>query len=330
MFPNVRLMIAAMFVSVFALSCGFGVFAEFRVNHEPLVRLPAVSGPLQLAANYAAPLLVAASTRSSFDARTLAPEPPSGAVATDAVMPKLAFQESVPQDAMPQKSTPQESTPQESTPQESAPQESAPQDAAPRGEAEPSAPVAVAPPETAPASTPDVVGSITAQSLPQNTQTPDSGPDANKEAATDTNKNALDTGTEDAAADPASEPPATEPSTPDRAIQGADTTPETVVTKGKRPVARIARRIFAPRRVAVAAYRPRRSRPRIIARSVVQLAEPAFAFPPPEFQAAAQPAPQAARRQVLVRRYAVRRAIAKRIVGKQTAIGGPFVRPPGQ
>jgi len=47
MFPNVRLQIAALFVSVVALSFGFGVFAAFRVNHEPLVQVPAAA-PLQL------------------------------------------------------------------------------------------------------------------------------------------------------------------------------------------------------------------------------------------------------------------------------------------
>ena len=41
MFPNVRLQIVALFVSVVALSFGFGVFAAFRVNHEPLVQVPA-------------------------------------------------------------------------------------------------------------------------------------------------------------------------------------------------------------------------------------------------------------------------------------------------
>ncbi len=50
MFPNIRLMIAAIVASIVALSCGFGVFAAFRVNHEPLVRLPPVSAPLQLIA----------------------------------------------------------------------------------------------------------------------------------------------------------------------------------------------------------------------------------------------------------------------------------------
>ncbi len=62
MFPNVRLMIAAIFVSVVALGGGFGVFAAFRVNHEPLVRLQAATAPLQLAADHTAalPMRVAA------------------------------------------------------------------------------------------------------------------------------------------------------------------------------------------------------------------------------------------------------------------------------
>jgi hypothetical protein len=55
MFPNVRLQIVALFVSVVALSFGFGVFAAFRVNHEPLGQLPASAAPLQLVAENAAP-----------------------------------------------------------------------------------------------------------------------------------------------------------------------------------------------------------------------------------------------------------------------------------
>jgi hypothetical protein len=55
MFPNVRLQIVALFVSVVALSFGFGVFAAFRVNHEPLDQLPASAAPLQLFAENAAP-----------------------------------------------------------------------------------------------------------------------------------------------------------------------------------------------------------------------------------------------------------------------------------
>jgi hypothetical protein len=51
MFPNIRLMIAAVVASIVALGCGFSLFAEFRVSHEPLGRMPATSPPLQFAAS---------------------------------------------------------------------------------------------------------------------------------------------------------------------------------------------------------------------------------------------------------------------------------------
>jgi hypothetical protein len=57
MLPNVRLMIAALLVSVVALSCGFGTFAVFRVSHEPFAHLPAPMMPPQLVAENAAPPL---------------------------------------------------------------------------------------------------------------------------------------------------------------------------------------------------------------------------------------------------------------------------------
>jgi hypothetical protein len=62
MFPNVRLLVAAMIGSVVALSCGFGIFAALRVNHEPLARLPSGSAPLQLLASISPspPIAVAA------------------------------------------------------------------------------------------------------------------------------------------------------------------------------------------------------------------------------------------------------------------------------
>lgn len=73
MFPNVRLMIAAVAASVVALSCGFGVFAAFRVNHEPLARLQSV--PLQLVVGNAAPqsLRLAAIASDEHAARPSAP-----------------------------------------------------------------------------------------------------------------------------------------------------------------------------------------------------------------------------------------------------------------
>ncbi|MGA8819007.1 MAG: hypothetical protein WB624_17045, partial [Xanthobacteraceae bacterium] len=51
MFPNVRLLLGALVASVVALTCGFGLFAAFRVNHEPLSRLPVGTAPAQFVAN---------------------------------------------------------------------------------------------------------------------------------------------------------------------------------------------------------------------------------------------------------------------------------------
>lgn len=68
MFPNFRLLVGAVIASVVALSCGFGLFAAFRINHEPLGRLPADTAPLQLVANeVAAPV---AAWGASIDARS--------------------------------------------------------------------------------------------------------------------------------------------------------------------------------------------------------------------------------------------------------------------
>jgi hypothetical protein len=69
MFPNVRLMIAAVAASVLALCCGFAMFAAFRVNHEPLSRLTAGNAPLQLAADSAAPSAATLPAGQPFGAR---------------------------------------------------------------------------------------------------------------------------------------------------------------------------------------------------------------------------------------------------------------------
>jgi hypothetical protein len=55
MFPNVRLMIAAIVASTLGMSCGLGVFAVFRVNHDPFARLPNAAPPLQLASSNTSP-----------------------------------------------------------------------------------------------------------------------------------------------------------------------------------------------------------------------------------------------------------------------------------
>ena len=86
MFPNVRLMIAAIITSIVALSCGFGVFAAFRVNHEPLVRLPPVTAPLQLIAGNAASFVVVAA--EPFDRRFQTSPPRRAARPTEPPTPQ--------------------------------------------------------------------------------------------------------------------------------------------------------------------------------------------------------------------------------------------------
>lgn len=84
MFPNVRLMIGALLASVVVLCCGFGIFAAFRVNHEPLSRLPANTAALQLVAHevagspsaWGAPVVTGSVRELPIDAETAnAPRP---------------------------------------------------------------------------------------------------------------------------------------------------------------------------------------------------------------------------------------------------------------
>ena len=49
MFPNVRLLVVAVLAAIAGIGCGLGLFATFRVNHEPLARFAEGSSPLQLA-----------------------------------------------------------------------------------------------------------------------------------------------------------------------------------------------------------------------------------------------------------------------------------------
>jgi hypothetical protein len=93
MFPNVRLMIAATLASVVALVCGFGAFAAFQVNHEPLVRLPSASAPLQLSAdNAATPMAYAA---EPFARRFQISEAKNAAEAIDGLARKIDHREGI-------------------------------------------------------------------------------------------------------------------------------------------------------------------------------------------------------------------------------------------
>lgn len=68
MFPNVRLLIGALFITVLVLSGEFGVFAALRVNREPLSRLTSQSAPLQFAAGKNAPRAVPVSWSAPLNA----------------------------------------------------------------------------------------------------------------------------------------------------------------------------------------------------------------------------------------------------------------------
>lgn len=106
MFPNVRLLIGALFASFVALSCGFGVFAAFRVNHDPLSRLPGSAASLQLVADEGAQPrptwgvsvqsgsgatpAVAALIHAPMPVRHAAIEPPAASASSPATMDAVA------------------------------------------------------------------------------------------------------------------------------------------------------------------------------------------------------------------------------------------------
>jgi hypothetical protein len=83
MFPNVRLMIAAMLASVVALVCGFGMFAVFRVSHEPFARSPAATASLRLVADNAAYSSTGLASGVPFDRRLQVAAEPSVGATTD-------------------------------------------------------------------------------------------------------------------------------------------------------------------------------------------------------------------------------------------------------
>jgi hypothetical protein len=56
MFLNARLLVVAVLAAIAGITCGLGLFATFRVNHEPLARFSEGGPPLQLAFDKLAPL----------------------------------------------------------------------------------------------------------------------------------------------------------------------------------------------------------------------------------------------------------------------------------
>lgn len=90
MFPNVRLLTGALVASIVALSCGFGLFAAFRVNHEPLSRLPVGTTPVQFVANVA--VAPSAGWGTPFDGQSHLNGPQRSEIAADAPAATLSGQ----------------------------------------------------------------------------------------------------------------------------------------------------------------------------------------------------------------------------------------------
>ncbi len=95
MFPNVRLLIAAVVASVVALSCGFAMFATFRVNHEPLSRLATGAAPLQLAAGNPITSVAMPAPPESFGDRLPPNQPAVAGASTETPPPRPEHDDSV-------------------------------------------------------------------------------------------------------------------------------------------------------------------------------------------------------------------------------------------
>jgi hypothetical protein len=313
MFPNVRLMILATFASIVALSCGFAVFAAFRVNREPLVRLPA-GAPLQFVAEYSAPASMTLGTGAASGSHFESSAAQIAAVAAslselerdrrDHAEPATA----VPTlDAAPEQSAAPDSQPATEPAAETSVQPASPSQSAPVAAASTDAPTQPSP--DADAATPQL-----------KSQAPDAAQSAKVDGLADTT-GALPVATAPNAAVSDRLPDQVQPTEP------VTSEPE-IVPATATPSGDVAHKIVARRGIA---------RPRRLAGwrgPTTQFTDQNFSFPQPNYQFAIQSAPQAAppavRRQVLVvtERRATKRAVPHGAPAGNIAVGGPFVSPP--
>jgi hypothetical protein len=294
MFPNVRLLIAAVVASVVALSCGFAMFAAFRVNHEPLSRLASGAAPLQLAAGNLPPPAASPGPAGSFGNRfpasdgdttgASAPAPPPQPERDDSVEPPSAV-------ASTTATAPATNAAEPALP--------APVAQAPAAEPEPPAPVAQTP-AAEPDAKPDEVA--VAPSEPS----PAAAPSEPAPAATET-----------AATEPPVQPTAAaESAAPtEQASQEPDTKPETAATAAAEPPAPEAHHKAAHRHRLAAAKAQHARQARAVAPTVSQPAGIGGPFVPPPTRLVARP-----------QRPRQARAIVQP-VSQPPAIGGPFVPP---
>ena len=342
MFPNVRLMIAATLASVVALICGFGLFAMFRVSHEPFVRLAVATAPLQLVADNAATSPVVFASAAPFGYRVQINIAPNAAMAADAPAP--ASEPRLEADAAPAAAPPDAAAPDKTPapagetteppfatvmPASAAPAIEVPAVAAAEPPARDQTPIAAAPPPDAAASTSAAnAGTALPSADPVHA---DSDQAVEPPAVTMSSAEASPSGAADITAN---EPP-TEPLPPGARANpaggraGADNptverTQKAAVKKPKRPRAARIRRV---QRLAMARY----SQLQYLQSQYQQTqyaptAEQNFGETQVNFQAAPQPQTQfLVRRAVRVRHV---RVAAKAPARPRTGIGGPFVRAP--
>jgi hypothetical protein len=289
MFPNVRLMIVAVFASIMGISCALGLFAEFRVSHDSFLRESNVSAPLQLGSNgptSATVVSTAAPFEFRFQANSLPPagiENAGGTIATEHAAGVEAPQKA-PQALPMLASAPEPATPD--APSVTAPEAAPTPASAPERAQWPAS--AVGAPETAPeAATGSVPG--------QNAQ------DAKR-----------DHGGDLAARTPATSAPS-QGATPESQVAPANATvPE--ATKGTRTTLR---------RRPVALRRLQRSRSAAPAQTVTA-AQPAYQW---TSQFGGQ-SPQPVRRRTVVRRIRpTKKPVAKVTTPQATAASNPAVSP---
>src|ERR1700720_3667958 len=116
MFPNIRLMVVAILAAIAGIGSGLGLFATFRVNHEPLARLAEGSAPLQLAFDN---LALGSDARAPLEARL----PVNDAAKAISVPVIIA----IPSPAIPSPATPSPATPSPATPSPATPSPAAEQ-----------------------------------------------------------------------------------------------------------------------------------------------------------------------------------------------------------
>ncbi len=327
MFPDFRLMIAAVLGSVVALMCGFGVFAAFRVNHEPLARLPSATAPLQLVVGNATPLplaiaaapptalgMIDAPIRSDGTGGTAAPLVP-------AVVPEPQTAIAEPELAAPQASQPRVAEAEPPAPRAAEPPTIATVPAvviantderaaeAPARESDPASAASTSPPKP-----------LSPQDQPQQATLPDEEHEAKRPAGVET---FAEVGAVADAAAAQALPVAKAKQETEASHADADGEPQSATAH------KPARQVEEKRRTRVAARTRRAHRPRSTAAAdVVAQAGAASQFataPSPQFETAPQPADGLAWQSNGGRRV---KLTSRKPARKRSAVGGPFVSPP--